>query len=121
MILQRNCGQFIRSPQIVSKIDRKITLVFHYFACIEKNPSQLFCTGDLENINQAIDIYEKYDKKLLSIFDVYRIFSRKNYSRLGKHKTIDRKYKKRASIFTWIKKFRQEKNFFVEKQKIIFF
>ena len=84
MISQRNCGQFIRSPQIVSKIDRKITLVFHYFACIEKYASQLFCTGDIENINQAIAIYEKYEKKLLLIFYVYRIFSRKNYSRLGK-------------------------------------
>ena len=36
MILQRNCGQFIRSPPIVRKINRKIALVFHYFAYIEK-------------------------------------------------------------------------------------
>ena len=64
MISQRN-WQFIRSPPSVRKINEKITLVFHYFACIEKNASQLFCTGDIENINQAIDIYEKYDKKLL--------------------------------------------------------
>ena len=34
-------------------------------ACIEKKASQLFCTGDIENINQAINIYGKYDKKFL--------------------------------------------------------
>ena len=39
-------------------------MVFHYFACIEKNARQLFCTSDIENIKQAIDIYEKYDKKI---------------------------------------------------------
>ena len=64
MILQRNCGQFIRSPPIVRKNNRKIKLIFHCFSRIEKNASQLFCTGDIENINQAIDIYEKYDKKI---------------------------------------------------------
>ena len=64
MILQRNCGQFIRSPPIVRKINRRITLVFHYSACIDNNLSQLFCTSAIENINQAIDIYEKYDKKI---------------------------------------------------------
>ena len=69
MILQRNSREFIRSSPIVRKINRKITLVFHYyFACIEKNTGQLFCTGDIENINQAIGIYEKYHKKLLSKF-----------------------------------------------------
>ena len=68
MILQRNSGQFIRSPPIVRKIYRKIKLVFHYFVYIEKNTGQLFWMGDIENINQAIDIYKKYDKKLLSKF-----------------------------------------------------
>ena len=65
MILQRNHGQFIRSPPIIRKINRKITLVFHYFACIEKNTSQLFSMGDIEKVYQAINIYEKYDKKFL--------------------------------------------------------
>ena len=64
MISQRNHGQFIRSTAIARKINRKITLVFLYFPRIEKNISQLFCTSDIENINQAIDIYEKYDKKI---------------------------------------------------------
>ena len=39
----------LRSPPIVRKINRKITLVFHYFACIEKSGSQLFCMGDIES------------------------------------------------------------------------
>ena len=30
----------------------------------KKNASQLFFTGDIENINQAINIYEKYDKTI---------------------------------------------------------
>ena len=34
-------------------------------ACIEKKATQLFYTGDIENINQAINIYGKYDKKFL--------------------------------------------------------
>ena len=69
--------------------------------------------GDIKNINQAIDIYEKYDKKLLSTFYLLiKFFREKKYSRREKHKNFDRKYKKRASIFTWIKKYRQEKKFF---------
>ena len=51
VISHRIYGQFIRSPPIVRKINGKITLVFHYFACIEKNASQLFCKGDIENNN----------------------------------------------------------------------
>ena len=64
MISQRKCGQVIRLPPIVRKINRKITLVFHYFARIEKNASHLLCTGEIANIYQAIDIYEKYDKNI---------------------------------------------------------
>ena len=64
MISQRKCGQFIRLSPIARKINRKITLVFHYFARIEKNASYLFCTGEIANIYQAIDIYEKYDKNI---------------------------------------------------------
>ena len=63
MILQRNCGQFIRSPPIVRKINRRITLVFHYSACIENNLSQLFCTSAIENINQAIAFMKNMTKK----------------------------------------------------------
>ena len=49
MILQKNCGQTIRPPPVVRKINRKITLIFHYFARIEKSASQLICMGDKEN------------------------------------------------------------------------
>ena len=64
MITQRARGQFIRSSPIVRNINRKILLAFHYFACIEKNTSQLFWIGDIENTNEAIDIYGKYIKKI---------------------------------------------------------
>ena len=46
------------------KINRKITLVSNYFSCIEKYASQLFCARDIESIHEAINIYEKYDKKI---------------------------------------------------------
>ena len=140
MISQRNRGQLIRSPPIIRKINREIKLVFYYFACIEKNASQLFCTSDIENINQAIDIYkkdykkiplewpictstdilktltklkanlEKFEKYLLSTFYLLiKFFQKKKFQ---KKKTFDRKYKRRASIFTLIRKiFDRAKNF----------
>ena len=49
---------------IVRKINREMTLVFHYFCVHRKNESQLFCMGDIGNINQAINIYKKYDKNI---------------------------------------------------------
>ena len=64
MITQRDRGQFISSSPIVTKINRKIILAFHYFACIEKITSQLFFMGDIENTNETIDIYGKYIKKI---------------------------------------------------------
>ena len=64
MISQRNCWKFIRSPPIIRKINRKITFVSNYFSCIEKYASQLFCARDIESIHEAINIYEKYDKKI---------------------------------------------------------
>ena len=63
IILERNRWEFLRSTPIVRKINGKITLVFHCFAHIEKNVIRLFCMGDIENINQAIEIYEKFDQK----------------------------------------------------------
>ena len=46
------------------KINNGIVLVFHYFASLEKSASNLFCMGDIENIDQAIDVYENYIKKI---------------------------------------------------------
>ena len=87
-----------------------------------KKCKSIIFPGDIENINQVIGIYEKYDKKLLSTFYLLINFCReKKYSRRAKHKTFDRKYKKRASIFTWIKKFRHEKKSFGRKAKKKFF
>ena len=52
------------SPPIIKRINRKIALFFQYFSCIEKNASQLFCTGNIESIDEAINIYEKYNKEI---------------------------------------------------------
>ena len=81
--------------------------------CIEKNASQLFCTGDIENINQAIDIYEKYGKKLLSTFYLLIKFFRQKIIPEEENITFDRKYKKRAlrNFFLTLKKFSNKKKF----------
>ena len=63
MIGQRNRGPFIASSPIIKKINRRITLGFHYFASIEKSAKDLFCMGDIENIDQVVDVYDNYIKK----------------------------------------------------------
>ena len=45
---------------IIRSINRKIMLVFHYFAYIETNGCQLFCTGYIENLDKAVEIYENF-------------------------------------------------------------
>ena len=62
-ILQRGHAQFIRSPPIVRKVKIE-KLHFFLLFWIEKKASQLFCMGNIENINQAIDIYETYNKNI---------------------------------------------------------
>ena len=122
MISQRNCGQFIRSPPSVRKINRKITLVFHYFACIEKNASQLFFPGDIENINQVIGIYEKYDKKLLSTFYLLINFCReKNIPEEQNIKLLIENTKKELQFVLGSKNLDRKKKVLIEKQKKIFF
>ena len=37
---------------------------------MEKNKSELFCTGDIENTQEALDIYEKYDKIIPPVWPV---------------------------------------------------
>ena len=64
VMTQKNHRQFIKLAPIIKKINRKITLIFHYFADIEKNASQLFCSVDIENIDKAIEFYEKFSKKI---------------------------------------------------------
>ena len=63
-MLQTNLEDFITLPPMIRLINRKITLVFDYFAYIGKNASQLFCTSDIENIDKAIEIYEHFSKKI---------------------------------------------------------
>ena len=114
------------------------------FACIEKPASQLFCTGDIENINQAIDIYKKYDKKIpldwpicawtdvlktlpklkanLEKLEKYLLSTEeKRYSRRGKQKTLIENTKRRASIFTVNKKILDKKKKCCRKAKKDFF
>ena len=64
MIRQRNCVEFTESAPVSEKINNGIVLVFHYFASLEKSASNLFCMGDIENIDQAIDVYKNYIKKI---------------------------------------------------------
>ena len=44
-ISQRNRGLFIRSPPIVRKINRKITLVFHLFCAHRKKSKSIILHG----------------------------------------------------------------------------
>ena len=53
---QRNHGQVIIITPVVKKLNRKLTLLFHSFSQIKKNADNLFCTGDIKNIDEAIDI-----------------------------------------------------------------
>ena len=62
--IQRNCGQVITITPIAKNLNRKITLVFHSFSQIKKYIDNLFCTGDIKNIDEAINIYENYNKKI---------------------------------------------------------
>ena len=63
---QRNSDWFINpSPLQIKKINRKIMWVFHYLDSIKSNVDMLFRTGDVENVNEAISIYEKYENKIL--------------------------------------------------------
>ena len=65
VIKQRNSGQFttLSSPPI-KNLNKKITQTFHHFDCIKSTADILFCTGEEGNINQAIELSEKYKKKI---------------------------------------------------------
>ena len=62
--IQRNCGQVITITPIVKNLNRKIKLLFHSFSQIKKYIDNLFCTGDIKNIDEAINVYENYNKKI---------------------------------------------------------
>ena len=56
----------------------------------------LSCQGDIAEIEYDLETEER--------IELSSTFWEKKNSRRGKHKTFARKYKKRASIFTWSKK-----------------
>ena len=65
VIKQRNSGRFTTpSSPLVKKLNKKITQIFHHFDCIKSTIDILFCTGEVENINQAIELYIKHKKKI---------------------------------------------------------
>ena len=45
------------------KIGRKIRMLFHCFEKIHKYSKQLLCTGDIGNTEDAINVYDKFEKK----------------------------------------------------------
>ena len=62
---QRNHRLFIRIPTYIKKIGRKITMVFHCFEEIQKYTEQLLYTNDIHNIEEAINVYDKFEKKII--------------------------------------------------------
>ena len=50
MIEQRSSGKYFRLQPSISEFNRKIILLFHYLEKIEEYASQLFCTGEIENV-----------------------------------------------------------------------
>lgn len=55
---QRNIERFINPfPLLIKKINRKIMRVVHYFDFTKLTVNILFCTGNVENINEAINFY----------------------------------------------------------------
>ena len=56
---QRNHELFITIPTDIKKIGGKITMVFHWFKEIQKYFKQLLCTGDIDNIEEAVNVYVK--------------------------------------------------------------
>ena len=62
---QRNSGKFTTSSSLlIKKLNKNITQIFHHFDCIKSNVVILFCTGEVENINQAVELYKNMKRKL---------------------------------------------------------
>ena len=65
VIKQRNSGKFTTSSSLlIKKLNKNITQIFHHFDCIKSNVVILFCTGEVENINQAVELYKNMKRKL---------------------------------------------------------
>ena len=63
---QRNSRKFTTSSSLlIKKLNKNITQIFHHFDCIKSNADILFCTGEVENVNQVVELYKKYEKKII--------------------------------------------------------
>ena len=62
---QKNHGLSITIPTDIKKIGRKTTMVFHWFEEFQKYSEQLLCTEDIDNIKEAINVYDKFEKKFI--------------------------------------------------------
>lgn len=117
---QRNIDQFINPfPLLIKKINRKIMRVFHYFDFTKLTVNILFCTGNVENINEATNFYEKYENKIPLEWPL-RVLP-DIMSELPKLKTKINKLKKHLlDTFSLLKKFSSKKkiyNFLIENTK----
>ena len=50
--------------QLLKELIEKLHCFSNIFHAQKKNASQLFCTGNIESIDEAIKIYEKYNKEI---------------------------------------------------------
>ena len=65
VIKQKNSGRFTApSSPLIKKLKKKTTQIFPHFDCMKSNVDILVCTGEVENINQATELYEKYQNKI---------------------------------------------------------
>ena len=61
---QKKHEQFIMTPTDIRKINRRITAAFHCFEEIQKYSDQLLCTGEIDNIEEARDVYDKFERQV---------------------------------------------------------
>ena len=52
------------TPTDIWKINRRITTAFHCFEKIQKYSDQLLCTGEIDNIDEARDVYDKFERQI---------------------------------------------------------
>ena len=49
-------GISVPVPLPIRKINRKISLLFHYFEDIKNHTENLFCTGNINNLEETMDV-----------------------------------------------------------------
>ena len=115
---QRNHRLFIIIPTDIKKIGRKTTMVFHWFEEIQIYSEQLLCTGYIVNTEEAINVYDKFEKKI--ILDWPLCESSDIMLALPKIKEYLKKFRKQLLLATFylIKKIYRAKN---KKEKLVIF